>query len=138
VIPLICVAMLPLRAAAPFLKIPLSATMVHTWYSSDFHNLDRARLLKQLQGETGRHLVLVRYQPSHNILEEWVYNGADIDGSKVVWARDMGPEKNRELLDYYKDRRAWLVEPDEKPPGVILNLRDSTILSESNYGSGVL
>jgi len=56
----------------------------------------------------------------------------------VVWARDMGPEKNRELLDYYKDRRAWLVEPDEKPPGVILNLRDSTILSESNYGSGVL
>jgi hypothetical protein len=115
VIPLICVAMLPLRAAAPFLKIPLSATMVHTWYSKDFHNLDRARLLKQLQGETGRYLVLVRYQPSHDVLEEWVYNGADIDGSKVVWARDMGPERNRELLDYYRDRRIMLLEPDRNP-----------------------
>jgi hypothetical protein len=44
-----------------------------------------------------------------------VYNEADIDRAKVVWARDMGPEKNQELLAYYKDRRVWLVEPD-KPP----------------------
>ena len=137
-IPFVCFAMLPLRAAAPFVGISLPATAVHTWYSTDSHNLERARILKQLQNEKGQHLVLVRYHPDHEILEEWVYNGADIDGSKVVWARDMGPEKNRELLDYYKDRRAWLVEPDEKPPGVILNWRDSTILSESNYGGGVL
>ena len=33
----------------------------------------------------------------------------------VVWARDMGAAKNQELIDYYKDRRVWLVEPDEKP-----------------------
>ena len=57
----------------------------------------------------------MRYRPDHEILEEWVYNGADIDGSKVVWARDMGAAKNQELIDYYKDRRVWLVEPDEKP-----------------------
>jgi hypothetical protein len=46
---------------------------------------------------------------------DWVYNGADIDGSKVVWARDMGTAKNQELIDYYKKRQVWLIEPDEKP-----------------------
>ena len=89
--------------------------MIHTWYSTDFHNLDRARVLAQLRAEPGRHLAIVRYQPDHEILEEWVYNEADIDGSKVVWARDMGAAKNQELIDYYKDRQVWLVEPDEKP-----------------------
>ena len=76
-------------------------------------------MLAQLRAEPGRHLAIVRYQPDHEILEEWVYNQADIDGSKVVWARDMGPEKNQELIDYYKDRRVWLVEPDEKPVRVV-------------------
>ena len=33
----------------------------------------------------------------------------------MVWARDMGAAKNQELIDYYKERRMWLVEPDEKP-----------------------
>ena len=33
-IPLICFAMLPLRAAAPFLEFHLPATAVHTWYSA--------------------------------------------------------------------------------------------------------
>ena len=47
-----------------------------------------------------------------------MYNKADIDGTKVVWARDMGFSENEELLRYFKDRRAWLVEPDETPPKV--------------------
>jgi hypothetical protein len=114
-IPLVCFSLLPIRAAAKWLHIPLPPTMVHTWYSADFHNLDRARILKQLENEHGKQLVLVRYRPGHEVLEEWVYNGADIDGSKVVWARDMGAEKNQELVDYFQNRRIWLVEPDEKP-----------------------
>jgi hypothetical protein len=48
----------------------------------------------------------------------WVYNGADIDGSKVVWANDMGPEKNRELIQYFKGWQVWLVEPDQSPARV--------------------
>jgi hypothetical protein len=114
-VPMICFALLPLRAAAPLLHIPLPPTVIHTWYSTDFHNVDRARVLDQLREEPGRHLVIVRYKPDHEVLEEWVYNEADIDGSKVVWARDMGTAKNKELIDYYKDRRMWLVEPDETP-----------------------
>jgi len=68
------------------------------------------------------HLVVVRYAPDHNALEEWVYNHADIDGSAIVWARDMGDAANRKLLDYYRarkqERKVWLLEadaPDPKP-----------------------
>ena len=72
----------------------------------------RPQLIANLQRQGGRHLIVVRYTPTHFIHAEWVYNDADIDGSPVVWARDMGEEKNRELLDYYKDRQVWLLEPD--------------------------
>jgi hypothetical protein len=72
-------------------------------------------LIERLEHEGGRHLILVRYRPNHNIFIEWVYNRADIDGAAVVWARDMGVEKNRELLDYYRDRKVWLFEPDVDP-----------------------
>jgi hypothetical protein len=64
----------------------------------------------------GQQLVIVRYRPGHDfILNEWVFNHADIDGSKVIWARDMGPD-NAELLRYFKARNVWLVEPDYNPP----------------------
>ncbi len=114
-VPMICLALLPLRAAASWLHIPVPVTVIHTWYSEDVHNLDRARILAQLEREPERHLVIVRYRPDHEVLAEWVYNRAGIDGSKVVWARDMGVTQNEELIRYYKDRRVWLLEPDEKP-----------------------
>ena len=64
---------------------------------------------------SGPQLVLVRYDSWHEILDEWVYNSANIDASKVVWAREMDPANNRELMRYYHDRKAWLVEPDRMP-----------------------
>ncbi|HEV2492787.1 MAG TPA: hypothetical protein VG204_06900 [Terriglobia bacterium] len=78
---------------------------------------ERAELLTALDHCQGQHLVIVRYGPSHKPLDmEWVYNGADIDGSKVVWARDMGMAGNADLLQYFKGRRVWLLQPDETPP----------------------
>jgi hypothetical protein len=71
---------------------------------------DRARILAQLKQTNGRHLVIVRYDPRHLVNEEWVYNEADIDGAKVVWAREMDSIQNRKLFDYFKDRQVWLVE----------------------------
>lgn len=72
----------------------------------------RAGVVARLEGAGGRHLVIVRYAPDHNLHEEWVYNHAEIDGAAVVWARDMGAARNRELLDYYRGRKIWLLEPD--------------------------
>jgi hypothetical protein len=71
-----------------------------------------------LDGRPGRQLAMVRYDLGHDTRNEWVYNAADIDASKVVWAREMSAADNRELFDYYKDRKIWLVEPDQNPPKV--------------------
>jgi hypothetical protein len=30
----------------------------------------------------------------------------------------MDPADNKELIDYYRDRKVWLVEPDAHPPTV--------------------
>jgi hypothetical protein len=31
----------------------------------------------------------------------------------------MGREKNQELIDYYKNRRAWLLYADDEPPRLV-------------------
>ena len=55
----------------------------------------------------------MRYGPKHNSLYEWVANGADIDHSKVIFARSMGDAKDRVLTDYFKDRVVWPIDFDE-------------------------
>ena len=54
-----------------------------------------------------RHLIV-----RHNIHEEWVYNAADLETAPVIWARDLGQEKNRRLLEQYKGRKAWIINPE--------------------------
>jgi hypothetical protein len=78
----------------------------------------RARIQKQLESAGGRHLVVVRYQLDHDVGDEWVYNSADIDGAPVVWAREMDPTSNQEIVRYFHDRRAWLLQPDLSPPAL--------------------
>ncbi len=63
----------------------------------------------------GKQLVFVRYWPKHEVTE-WVYNGADIDRQTIVFARDLGAIENEKLRSYYPDRKAWLLEPDARPP----------------------
>jgi hypothetical protein len=75
----------------------------------------RAAIQQKLESLPGCHLILVRYSTDHNAMWDWVFNGADIDHAKVVWARDMGAQ-NQELLSYYKYRKVWLLQPDEIPP----------------------
>jgi hypothetical protein len=72
----------------------------------------RVAVIKQLEDTPGKHLIVVRYSDDHNIHDEWVYNGADIDGSKVIWARELDVDQNAKLFAYFKDRHIWLVEPD--------------------------
>jgi hypothetical protein len=70
----------------------------------------------QLARSPGKQLVFVRYWPRHIFQDEWVYNAADIDGARVVWARDLGAAENDQLRQYYSDRTVWLLEPDARPP----------------------
>jgi hypothetical protein len=64
----------------------------------------------------GKLLVFVRYLPQHMFQDEWVYNAADIDGARIVWARDLGAAENGRLRRYYPDRVALLLEPDWRTP----------------------
>jgi len=76
-------------------------------------DVSRAAIQEKLSHTPGKHLILVRYNADHNIHDEWVYNGAEIDSAKVLWARDIGPEQNAKLFSYFKDRQIWIVNPDE-------------------------
>ena len=117
-VPVVCFGLLAFRIAAPFLHLEPKPSWIRTWSSQDEQNLERARVLNQLRLTPGKHLVIVRYKPGHDfILDEWVYNNADIDQSQVIWARDMGPQ-NAELVNYFHDRRVWLAEPDYSPARV--------------------
>jgi hypothetical protein len=72
----------------------------------------RASLVRALESLPDKSLVFVKYGPTHNLHEEWVQNLADIDGSKVVWARSMSAARNQQLIDYFPGRKAWSLEPD--------------------------
>jgi hypothetical protein len=110
VVPVLAVAILILHASG------LERCLGFPAPSQDF---GRAAILAQLQGYAGGQLVVVQYAPHHEPLDEWVYNDADIDAAKVVWARDMGAFANQELIRYFKLRRVWWLEADELPPKLL-------------------
>ncbi len=74
--------------------------------------VQRARIVSQLEGMSDKQLVIVRYSPKHDVHQEWVYNAADIDNSKIVWARRIPGVDLTPLLDYFRNRRVWTIEPD--------------------------
>jgi hypothetical protein len=71
---------------------------------------------EELARMPGKLLVFVRYSPRHLFQREWVYNRADIDGARVVWARDLGEAEDEKLIRYFPNRRVLLLEPDFSPP----------------------
>ncbi len=76
---------------------------------------ERALFASELEKMPGQHLVLVRYSPEHNPNEQWVYNRADIDAAKVVWAQEIPGLDLRPLLDYFPGRTVWLLTVDSHP-----------------------
>ena len=120
----LCVVLAAARLGAEPLHLSLPGwpgPWASYWYGSDRRSgALRAQIESRLEQIPGRQLAIVRYSPEHNSLDEWVYNAADIDNSKVVWARDMSEAENLELIRYYKDRTVWLVQPDMKPASVSL------------------
>ncbi|MGI8959719.1 MAG: hypothetical protein ACR2IV_08180 [Bryobacteraceae bacterium] len=120
-IPVLCLALAGLRLFAQPLHLRLDGDPWLSWYGgAKPMGAARAELITELESQPGQQLAIVRYSPDHIVTcyNDWVANAADIDGSKVVWARDMDPASNQELLAYFKDRKVWLVEPDFNPPKV--------------------
>jgi hypothetical protein len=112
-VPAICLVMAAVRVAAG--PMPPGADEPTSWCCSGNGNQERAALLHRLTALPEKQLVLVRYGPDYTDVE-WVYNEHNIDGAKVVWARYMDPPaKNNELLNYFHDRRVWLLDAGLTP-----------------------
>lgn len=108
-VPAIAIVMLFITIAAPNLsRWPISWSAPRT-----APGVSRADVQRRLIHSGGRHLVIVRGQ-SH--LNEWVFNGANIDASTVVWAHDLGPALNKEIINYYSDRHVWWISLEDFPP----------------------
>jgi hypothetical protein len=76
----------------------------------------RAQVLRELKQEDGKHLIVVSYGPGHSFQNEWVYNEADIDHSKVVFARAINSTQDCQLVEYFKSRRIWSLDADQSIP----------------------
>jgi len=72
----------------------------------------RAAIIEKLSQTREKHLIIVRYGENHNVHDDWVFNGADIDGAKVLWARETNAEQNARLFDYFRERKIWLIYPE--------------------------
>jgi hypothetical protein len=106
--------------------IPPSASLAFGWPNVG-HNVTtrsccttqasgpRAKLKATLEALPGRHLVFVRFPKQHPPFVEWIANAPDIDSAKIVWAHDLGPDKNRRLISHLAGRRVWTVTAGDPP-----------------------
>ena len=117
-LPLICASMLLLRAVAPALHLSPNANQLWTAYNAQPVKSPRIGIESEFRSEPGNHLVIVRYNSSGSSSPQpgWVYNKANIDQAKIVWAWDMGPDENRKLIEYFKNRHVWIVNADGETP----------------------
>lgn len=71
------------------------------------HSTDRGRLIRSLKSMGGNHLVFVEYSKGWNFEREWVYNGADLASSRVLFVHSRSDHENRELMERYSGRTTW-------------------------------
>ena len=72
-------------------------------------SIEQALLKKQ----SGQHLIFVSYAGQPSPHEEWIYNPANIDAARVIWAVDLGQTENEKLRRYYAGRSFWRFKPAE-------------------------
>lgn len=117
---LTALALLVLCVGTSLFHLPVdNAPTPETWCSPWTQLVERAAVQAQLEKLPGKHLALVHYEPQHSPMEGWVYNTADLDSSKVVWANDMSASENADLIKFSEGRQVWLVEPDQHPAKVL-------------------
>jgi hypothetical protein len=123
----LCVASCLLSAVVSIFSAPLHVRVPRwphqgwstAWQDSRGLGADRAQINSRLEQLPGLQLAIVRYDAAHSPLDEWVCNGADLDESKVIWARDGEPAAIKELAAHYPQRKVWLVEPDTVPATMV-------------------
>jgi hypothetical protein len=113
----------PMRTAAIGVMCALVVTQMYRRVTREYGATtpwvtERESITHRLSNTPGKHLVLVRYSDDHDIHKEWVYNEADMEDSRILWARWWTPSKNSQIAEYFRDRRVWIVNADEVPARV--------------------
>jgi hypothetical protein len=106
--------LVPVPSLFPQLRDPVAAMTTGSGATPAWA-VGRMRIEQALRGKGGRHLVLVEYGPGHDVHEEWVYNGADIEAAAVIWARPMGRKGWERLAGHFTDRTIWFLYVTDKP-----------------------
>jgi len=119
ILPLLPAAMalvLALRTGAEQARLPYTQRLnFQTWCCRVEGNRNKPRILAALAQTPGNHLAFVRAKTDINNLFQWIYNSADIDGSRFVWARDLGDAENAQLAESMAGRKVWMVDPNVEP-----------------------
>jgi hypothetical protein len=128
-LPIVCVIGLLIPMCGRFIDPFVNKQIAKLWHDEFWVPAAQSKSLYWLDKQPGKHLVIVRYIPlpedsdndavfkMRTMREDtgWVYNRANLDTAKVVWARELDPESNRQLLKRFPDRKVWLAEPDKDP-----------------------
>jgi hypothetical protein len=93
------------RREAPALPIQTADGVV--WTKSEIST--RADLERFLKKQNGAHLVFVAYDDRYPLPSEWVYNCANPFAERVIFAHDLGPAKNHELIAASGERSVWML-----------------------------
>ena len=118
------------RLAAGLIGVQLLmlwATTIHEHHRSDPKDWVHRRLAicQQLTALPGKHLVIVHYSDQHNVHEEWVYNAAELEESRLLWARGERPEWREQLFQRYSRRRSiWELRVDDQLPPRLVSRPD--------------
>lgn len=122
-LPLICIVGLLLPVAGRITQplLPRGASHLSALWESEFASvLSREKFTPSLDADPNRSLVLVRYDSqTHQNDDAWVYNRADVEHAKVVWARELDPASNLQLIHHFAGRKVWLALPDEQPQRLV-------------------
>jgi hypothetical protein len=107
---------LALRIGAQNLGLPYTQELNYqSWCCKVQGNMNKQRIARDLERIPGQHLVFVKTKTSEFNLLQWIYNAADIDASRIVWARPLGAEEDARLMEYYRGRQVWIVDPNVEP-----------------------
>jgi hypothetical protein len=110
----------------------LASTLAVTLFQLTAHRPDatdwsvrRQRIEADLSKLPGPGQVVIVPYPTHTA-GQWIANRADIDAAKVIWARDMGREGNRDLLEYFSGRTFWTLIPGRDGQLVVVHYDEAS------------
>ena len=115
-LPVVMALVLALRIGAEQTGLPYTQKLnFQTWCCRVEGNRNKPHIMAELAKTPGNHLVFVKPKTDSHNLFQWIYNDADIDGSRFVWARDLGDAENAQLAASMAGRSVWLVDPNVEP-----------------------